>query len=166
MILNPLELFNILFYSLTDSPVGLLAYIMEKYSSWSFDFDTEIRGKRDGGLDKFNRDELLTITTLYWMSNSITSSIRLYKYAIEQATPPSDNTSPRNYLPRSVLPKIVEVSYQSLERDLFFFPRSIIELKYPNLKSYKVVKNGGHFAAFDAPKPISESLVQLINRHV
>jgi pimeloyl-ACP methyl ester carboxylesterase len=64
---------------LTDSPSGLLSYILEKYSGWTFDFDTQIAGKRDGGLDKFNKDELLTIISLYWFTNTISSSVRYYK---------------------------------------------------------------------------------------
>merc|ERR1712216_549304 len=57
-------------FSLTDSPVGLLAWLVEKFRAWS-----------DCGGDParaLSRDDMLTGVMLYWMSNSITSSMRLY----------------------------------------------------------------------------------------
>ncbi len=65
--------------ALTDSPAGLLAYILEKYSYWTFDFKNQVLNTKDGSLNKFDKDELLTIVTIYWMTNSISSSIRYYR---------------------------------------------------------------------------------------
>ena len=65
--------------ALSDSPAGLLAYILEKYSYWTFDFQSEILNSKDGNLNKFDKDELLTIVTIYWMTSSISSSIRYYR---------------------------------------------------------------------------------------
>ena len=53
-------------YGLTDSPAGLAAWILEKWRSWSDDF---------GSID---RDLLLTTVTLYWVTGTITSSMRDY----------------------------------------------------------------------------------------
>ncbi|XP_051880120.1 epoxide hydrolase 1-like isoform X2 [Pristis pectinata] len=64
-------------YALTDSPVGLAAYILEKFSSWT---NLAFRDLDDGGLDrKFSLDELLTNVMIYWVTGSITTSMRLYK---------------------------------------------------------------------------------------
>jgi hypothetical protein len=55
---------------LNDSPVGLAAWIVEKFRAWS-DCNGEIERR-------FSKDELLTDIMIYWMSETITSSIRLY----------------------------------------------------------------------------------------
>ena len=57
-------------YGLNDSPAGLAAWMLEKFREWS-----------DSGGDlycRFSRDELLTNVTLYWMTQTISSSFRLY----------------------------------------------------------------------------------------
>ena len=52
--------------ALTDSPVGLAAYILEKFSTAT---DAEFRDRKDGGLsDHFNYNELLTNIMIYWIS--------------------------------------------------------------------------------------------------
>lgn len=58
------------------SPVGLAAYILEKFSSGT---NGEYRFREDGGLlEKHNMDELLDNIMLYWITNSMTTSVRLY----------------------------------------------------------------------------------------
>ncbi|KFU84731.1 Epoxide hydrolase 1, partial [Chaetura pelagica] len=62
---------------LNDSPVGLAAYILEKFSTWT---DKSFRHKDDGGLEsKYSLDELLTNVMIYWVTSSIVSSMRYYK---------------------------------------------------------------------------------------
>jgi pimeloyl-ACP methyl ester carboxylesterase len=57
-------------YGLNDSPIGLAAWIVEKLRRWS---------DCDGDLDRsFSRDEILTLLTIYWATQTIGSSIRLY----------------------------------------------------------------------------------------
>ena len=63
--------------ALNDSPVGLAAYILEKFSTWT---NPDNVNKADGGLtEKFTLDELLTNIMIYWISNNVTSSMRYYK---------------------------------------------------------------------------------------
>ena len=57
-------------YGLNDSPVGLLAWILEKIRDWS-----DCRG--DIG-SVYSKDEVLTNVMIYWLSGSIGSSVRLY----------------------------------------------------------------------------------------
>ncbi|VDM83324.1 unnamed protein product, partial [Strongylus vulgaris] len=60
--------------ALNDSPLGLAAYILEKFSTWT---DLKYRELSDGGLTKkFTRDELLTIVMIYWINGNIVSSQR------------------------------------------------------------------------------------------
>jgi len=64
-------------YGLTDSPVGLAAYILEKFSVWT---DPNNRFCPDGCLTKhFTLDELLTNVMIYWVTGSVGSSVRFYK---------------------------------------------------------------------------------------
>ncbi|XP_054163312.1 epoxide hydrolase 1-like [Oppia nitens] len=63
--------------ALTDSPVGLCAYILEKFSTWTNPDNTT---KQNGGLEeKFKLDDLLTNISVYWLTGNITSSLRYYK---------------------------------------------------------------------------------------
>ena len=56
--------------SLSDSPIGLASWIIDKWQSWS---------DHDGDLEKvYTKDELLTNIMIYWLTNSGTSSARLY----------------------------------------------------------------------------------------
>lgn len=58
------------------SPVGVAAYILEKFSTWT---NPEYRFRPDGGLtEKFTLDELLDNIMLYWVTNSLTTSVRIY----------------------------------------------------------------------------------------
>lgn len=61
--------------ALNDSPVGLAAYILEKFSTWT---STDYKNLPDGGLSKFNTDELLDNVMIYWITGSMTTSMRLY----------------------------------------------------------------------------------------
>src|SRR5260221_107506 len=57
-------------YGLNDSPAGLAAWIVEKFRAWS---------DSDGNVEKrFTKDELLTNITIYWVTGTGASSVRLY----------------------------------------------------------------------------------------
>lgn len=58
------------------SPVALAAYILEKFSTWT---NNEYKLRSDGGLlEKYTLDELLDNVMLYWVTNSLTTSVRIY----------------------------------------------------------------------------------------
>lgn len=62
--------------ALSDSPIGLAAYILEKFSTWT---KKENKALNDGGLsNEFTMDELLNNVMIYWTTNSITTAMRLY----------------------------------------------------------------------------------------
>ncbi len=64
--------------ALSNDPVGLAAYILEKFSTWT---DLAYQSLPDGGLSskvKFTMDEMLTDVMIYWVNNCITTSMRLY----------------------------------------------------------------------------------------
>ena len=57
-------------YGLNDSPAGLAAWIVEKFRSWC-DCDGDVERK-------FTKDDLLTNITIYWVTQTIASSTRIY----------------------------------------------------------------------------------------
>lgn len=64
---------------LNDSPVGLASYILEKFITWT---NPDWKKLRNGLTQKFNYDELLDNIMIYWITNSITTSMRLYAETI------------------------------------------------------------------------------------
>ena len=61
---------------MNDSPVGLAAYILEKFSTWT---NKTWRELDDGGLNNWDMDDLLNNIMIYWLKGAITSSMRFYK---------------------------------------------------------------------------------------
>ena len=57
-------------YGLNDSPAGVAAWIVEKWRTWS-DCGGDVESR-------FSKDELLTHLTVYWATQTISSSVRLY----------------------------------------------------------------------------------------
>jgi microsomal epoxide hydrolase len=117
-------------YALNDSPVGLAAWIVEKFRTWC-----------DCGGDvekKFSKDELLTNITIYWVTQTPTSAARYYYEGRHTPGRPADV---RIEVPTgcAVFPK-----------ELFYSPRSWLERRY-NLRRFTDMPRGGHFAALEEP---------------
>ena len=69
--------------ALRDSPVGLAAYILEKFSTWT---EKNWRSLPDGGLTrKYRLTDLLDNVMIYWVTGSITTSMRLYSESLNKA---------------------------------------------------------------------------------
>jgi pimeloyl-ACP methyl ester carboxylesterase len=122
---------------LSDSPSGLLAWIVEKYRAWS-----------DCGGDlstRFDDDFLLTQASLYWFTESISTSFRPY---YERAR----GFSPR--VTRVDVPTAIAVFPQDLGGRL---PRSWVERTY-NVTRYTTMPRGGHFAAYEEPGLLSADI--------
>jgi pimeloyl-ACP methyl ester carboxylesterase len=115
--------------ALSDSPAGLLAWIVEKYRSWS---------DNAGDLtSRFTDDYLLTQASLYWFTNSISTSFRpYYDYA----------SGVTERVRRVDVPTALAV----FPRDLTRPPRSWAERTY-NVTRYTVMPRGGHFPAHEEP---------------
>jgi pimeloyl-ACP methyl ester carboxylesterase len=119
---------HILAIALDDSPVGLAAWILEKWLTWS---DPATR-------PRLTDDDLLSTVMLYWVTRTIGSSIRLY--ALSTPVEPSDMVT----LPASVLiPR---------EPDLPEPPLALLHRGYADLRRVQHVEAGGHFLAAEAPE--------------
>jgi pimeloyl-ACP methyl ester carboxylesterase len=121
-------------YALTDSPVGLAAWLVEKWRSWS---------DNDGDVDAhIGRDALLTTVTLYWATGSITSSMRDY-YDNRWHLPPIGPDD------RVRTPTAMAVFGHELVPE-GEPPRELFERLY-DIRRWTVFDRGGHFAASEVP---------------
>ena len=127
-------------YGLNDSPVGLAAWIVEKYRTWC-----------DCGGDPeavFTRDELLTTVMIYWVTETGTSAARYYYEGMHLPEPPYVPPTDRVEVPTgcTVFPG-----------ELGFSPRSWAETRY-NVQRFTYMERGGHFAALEQPELFTDEL--------
>jgi epoxide hydrolase len=123
--------------ALNDSPAGLLAWIVEKFRSWSdCDGDPE---------NCFTRDQLITNVMLYWLTQTSASSARLYW---EGRHGDSFTHAPTVGVPTGVA---------RYPKEVLRWPRSWVERQY-NVTHWSVMPRGGHFAAMEQPELFTEDL--------
>jgi pimeloyl-ACP methyl ester carboxylesterase len=125
-------------YGLNDSPAGLAAWIVEKFRTWS-----------DCGGDverRFTKDQLLTNITIYWVTETINSSTRLY-YEFRHNPWRLDKGT------RIETPTGIAV----FPGELTLPPKSWAERAY-NVKRWTVMDRGGHFAAMEEPKLLADDI--------
>jgi pimeloyl-ACP methyl ester carboxylesterase len=136
-------------YSLTDSPVGLAAWILDhdvdSYEKISRAF---LGGHPSGGL---TRDRILDNITLYWLTLTPTSAARMYWESRRAA---AAATAARQAPPEVSLP----VAFTVFPGEIFQAPRSWAERVYGNLIYFNEVDRGGHFAAWEEPELFAEEL--------
>lgn len=130
--------------ALVDSPAGLLAWLHDKYSSWS----------GPGGVPR--RFELES-ATLYWLGGSAESSVRLY-HAFLHSGDLWGTLAGGWYVSQ---PTAVAV----FPRELLFVSRPSAEA-YANVRSYEFMPRGGHFAAVEEPALLAESMASFFDEHV
>jgi pimeloyl-ACP methyl ester carboxylesterase len=118
-------------FGLNDSPVGLLAWIVEKWRAWS-DCHGDIEAC-------FTKDELLTNATIYWVSGTIRSSMHYY---LEHRRNP----------PVAVRPERIDVptGVAMFPGEVMRVPRRAVARKY-DLRRWTDMPRGGHFAAMEQP---------------
>jgi len=139
--------------ALNTSPLGLAAYIVEKFATFD---NGENVGFPDGKLgEHFTLDELIDNVMIYWWTGTITSSMRFYK----------ENTKAVN-LPiihaLSNLPITVPVGLHPGEKEMFNQPKSALEARYRNMVTHSLLPGLGHFAAYQAPEIFYRSIVDFI----
>jgi hypothetical protein len=127
-------------YGLTDSPAGLAGWIVEKFLVW-----TDNDGSPE---DAVTRDQLLTNLTVYWVTNTINSSIRLY--CESQRT---DRFGPiGEYIG-------VPTAAAVFPKEMFRIPRAYGESRF-NLVRYNRFDRGGHFAALEEPDLLVQDVTE------
>jgi len=136
-------------YALTDTPVGMAAWMLDhdadSYEKISQAF---LDGHPVGSL---TRDRIVDNMTLYWLTNTATSSARLYweNFRTIFAAIASGEKSPELSLP---------VAFTVFPDEIFQAPRSWAEEVYPNLIYFNEADKGGHFAAWEEPEVFASEL--------
>jgi pimeloyl-ACP methyl ester carboxylesterase len=133
-------------YALNDSPAGLAAWIVEKWRSWA---DT------GGDLDsRFSMDFLLGVVTLYWVTQTITSSMRDYldnqRWQGEPRLGPDDLVRVPTAV--SVFPHTFVPEGEP--------PREWAERLYANVRQWTIAPRGGHFAPAEEPELVARDLAR------
>jgi microsomal epoxide hydrolase len=126
-------------FGLTDSPLGLAAWIIEKFRSWS---------DNGGDLERsFSRDALLTNIMLYWATGAIASSFWPYYARLHSGL----------VLPSAERRVEVPTAYQSFPKEFLHPPRSVAEQAF-NIQRWTTAPRGGHFAALEEPQLLAEDI--------
>ena len=127
-------------YGLNDSPVGLLAWIVEKMYGWS---------ECNGNIESvFTKDELLANVSLYWFTETIHSSIRLYN---------ENSKVPLHFSKNDFVHTPVGIARFHKEEP--FPARKFIERGY-NIQHWTDFPKGGHFAAMEQPALLANDIMQ------
>jgi pimeloyl-ACP methyl ester carboxylesterase len=124
-------------YSLLDSPVGLAAWIYDKFATWTY----------SGGDPEtvLTKDEMLDDITLYWLTRSGASAARIYW---------EDHSNNFNAVEIPELPVAVTV----FPGEIYRAPKSWAQRCYKNLVYFSEASNGGHFAAWEQPELFTQEV--------
>ena len=120
-------------YGLADSPVGQMAWIVEKFYAWT---DCEKDGIKHPE-HALSKDELLDNVMLYWLNNCAASSARLYWESFNNP---------------NLAPIDMPVGCSIFPCEIFRSSRRWAEKRFSNLIHWNELDNGGHFAAFEQPE--------------
>jgi pimeloyl-ACP methyl ester carboxylesterase len=132
-------------YGLNDSPVGLAGWILEKFNSWS---------DNNGNIENsFTKDELITNIMIYWVSQSINSSIRTYAENARASYMGGLKSSQKVNVPTgvSLFPKEAQFPQEWAERMV-------------NLVSFTKLEKGGHFATMEVPYVYAVELTKFFEK--
>ncbi|WP_275002964.1 epoxide hydrolase family protein [Promicromonospora iranensis] len=123
-------------YSLVDSPVGLLAWILDKFAEWS---DTE-----DSPFETISRDRVLDDVTLYWLTRTGASAARIY-YESHNSLDPELRVD-------------VPAALTMYPRDVEKCPRPWAQERYRQIVRWRTPEAGGHFPSLEVPEYFVQDL--------
>ncbi|MGC5615981.1 epoxide hydrolase family protein [Georgenia sp. Z1491] len=123
-------------YALTDSPVAQMSWLVERFRDWS-----AAEGDPDEVLD---RDEMLTVVSIYWFFRTAGSSARYYKYGLPDWSEP---------LQPSTVPTAILVMPDDIGRPV----RRLVETT-DNVVHWTAAERGGHFAAWEQPELVAADI--------
>ncbi|MGO4546694.1 epoxide hydrolase family protein [Paenibacillus sp. 2TAB23] len=137
-------------YGLNDSPVGLLAWIMTRWLKW---------GDAHGNIENlYSKDEILTMVSIYWFSNSVEMTMRMYANANRYPWRPSHDRQPIVEAPTGT-------TFLGYENPPGVTTETRVQayLNSPDSKWFNNVymnahENGGHFMAWENPSAIIEDI--------
>ena len=121
-------------WALQDSPVGLASWMLQRRAAWS-DCGGDVESR-------FTKDELITGFALYWLTGTVSSSLRFYADSFREPWQPSHDRKPTLQVPTGIA---------VFPRELSHVPRSVAE-KHANLAHWTPMPSGGHFAPMEEPE--------------
>ncbi|MFF9347242.1 epoxide hydrolase family protein [Streptomyces sp. NPDC014734] len=126
-------------YGLNDSPVGQLAWIVEKFAEW-----TDSKELPEEAVD---RDRLLTIVSIYWLTATAGSSAQYYYEGAEEVRQAASGAVPP--------PLTVPVGVAVFPHDIFVPIRRFADRDLPTITHWTEFEHGGHFAALEQPSALA-----------
>jgi len=127
-------------YALNDSPIGLAAWIWQRRRDWS-DCPGDLA-------DYYGKDFLCTLASIYWLTNTIGTSMRWYRDWSDGRRRPQAETPPQITVPTGIVVSPKEV---------VMMPRKLAAERC-NLQRWSVLDGGGHFAAAERPADVVNEL--------
>jgi pimeloyl-ACP methyl ester carboxylesterase len=128
-------------YGIADSPVGLAAYFLD-HDARSLELIARVF---DGQSEGLTRDDILDNITITWLTNTFVSGARLYWEYWGKGYFNAKGVS-------------IPVAVSVFPDELYPAPRSWAARAYPKLIHYNRLEKGGHFAAWEQPKLLSEEM--------
>lgn len=131
----------------------MAAYIFEKFSTWT---NPQYRDQFDGGLENdFTKDALFDNLMIYYLTNSITTSVRLYaeSFSIEHRS-----------LKMERVPTNVPTGCARFKNDLAHEFDWQLNTKFTNLVHSTYHKDGGHFIALQSPDVLHKDFIQYVTK--
>jgi pimeloyl-ACP methyl ester carboxylesterase len=130
-------------HALNDSPIGLASWVLEKFRAWS---------DCGGDLDAvYDRADLLTNLTIYWGTQTIGSSMRLYYETAHSSTAAWGRVE-------------VPTGMAMSGADMFPTPREWAERSY-NVTSWTDLPRGGHFLEWEVPELVADDMRAFFRDH-
>lgn len=123
-------------YSLVDSPVGLLAWILDKFAEWT---DTE-----DSPFEAISRDSIFDNVTLYWLTRTGASAARIYCESHNSLDPE--------------LRVDVPSAITTYPRDIEKYPRTWAQERFRRIVRWRSPETGGHFPSLEVPEHFVKDL--------
>jgi pimeloyl-ACP methyl ester carboxylesterase len=132
-------------FGLNDSPIGLLAWILEKRRTWS-----DCNGNVE---TRFTKDEILDTVMIYWVTQSIGTSLRYYYEAAHDLWAPLRRET-----------RLVEAptAFLHMPGEILQPPRAWLERTF-NLKRFTRLTSGGHFGPMEEPEELIRDVRQFFS---
>jgi microsomal epoxide hydrolase len=128
-------------YGLSDSPIGLLGWLAEKFEVWT-----------DASLDA---DDVLAMTTIYWATQTINASFWPYYARLYE----------REWVLDDVLAAggriAAPLTYLDFPRELVHVPRVVVERGF-EIERWETPSQGGHFPALEQTEVLADSVRRFI----
>lgn len=162
---------------LTDSPAGLAAYVLEKFSTAT---NATYRFRADGGLlEKFEIDELIDNLMMYWIPRSMTTAMRIYAetFNIKTRSLGIDSYDFRDYFFLLIkrhadcticvffdyrVPITVPSACAQFPNEIIHQPKEFLNDRFKNLLRATKMPRGGHFAAMEEPELLANDIFESV----